>query len=787
LNNQFIYQLSQLIPVRGGHVKLVIACLFTLILLVASSNTGYSQIKLSDKKSNAYKQSRKNKTNKKKKKRDKRYKNASKQNLSTGDIEVIPEILKEKYVPKNQNVEKNPSKQKSNSRRKQNKIYTKKANEAKRQGLTSKDTYSYRNRNFRKQSRTIAGHQGNITVQPYALRSRQGLFIQPPIDDTPGRTNKRVRNEKLATYSQKSEEASMQGLIKGRSKKDKQIGYIEKSTMAQSQGMYRVKSGKPNQDKRRSNKVAFHQGNLKYNAKRKDDVYMGKSVESLSQGLTIKNKSLKDNKQRMQSNSMMQSQYQGGLKFNRKMKEESYMMKSIEAQRQGFYKNKEQKSNSQIRKFNSMLHAHYQGDLKYNHRKRDDTYMMKSVEAQQQGLSIKNKSLKDNKQRMQSNSLTQSQFQGGLKYNKKKRDETYMMKSIEAQQQGLSIKNKSLKDNKQRMQSNSLVQSQFQGGLKYNRKKREETYMIKSVEALQQGLTIKKKSLKDNKQMMQSNSLTQSQYQGGLVYSRKMTEDKYIKKSIEMQRHGLTIKSKALKDNKQMMQSNSLAQSQYQGELVGKSKRQKDQSRMFNSVYQTQFQGNVKSYSQHKKESVYIRKSIEMSNQGLISVKKDSRKEDIYMGKSVEMLSQGLYKGTSIHNKESLYIRKSIEASNIGLYKGQTKSQIYADLKRKSGEYSSYSGDVKFISKNKKDAQLRAASNDAMSYKGDSKVRAQFFDNLYFKRLSNRQKKFDGMKYETKINSWWASIWKKPSDQKKGPQPLKKPRYDSKEHEIWFY
>ena len=176
-----------------------------------------------------------------------------------------------------------------------------------------------------------------------------------------------------------------------------------------------------------------------------------------------------------------------------------------------------------------------------------------------------------------------------------------------------------------------------------------------------------------------------------------------------------------------------------------------------------------------------------MMNQGLITVKRDSRKEDIYMGKSVEMLSQGLYKGKSIHNKESLYIRKSIEASNIGLFKGQSKSQKYADLKGKSAQFSAYSGEVKFISKNKKDARLRTASNNAMSYKGDYKVRSQFFDNIYYKRLSNRQKKFDGMKYESKVNVWWASLWKKPEAQKKGPQPLKKPRYDSKEHEIWFY
>jgi hypothetical protein len=123
-----------------------------------------------------------------------------------------------------------------------------------------------------------------------------------------------------------------------------------------------------------------------------------------------------------------------------------------------------------------------------------------------------------------------------------------------------------------------------------------------------------------------------------------------------------------------------------------------------------------------------------------------------------------------------------------------------------------YSGDLKFISEKQRDAQLKKASVKIYSYKGDAKIKGQFAQNWYFKRtsakhskivgdfkvqsrlfqrmhyarLSARQKNFHGIDEESRLEHWWASIWKRPMDQKKKPEPLRKPRYDSKEHEIWF-
>jgi hypothetical protein len=808
--------------------------MFSLFLI---SHSGNAQIKISDKKSNAFKESRKNK-NKKRKKRQKRYRDASIQNQTSGELEVVPEALQERYVPKKQNAEKNPSRSYTQSDRKQRRNYTKKANESQKQGMVIKDNYQRRQKRYRKQSKSIVQHQGNIRVEPYVLRSRQGFFPQPPVDDTPGRTNVRKRNQKLAQYSQKSEEALMQGLTKSKSRKQIQAGTLEKSIIAQSQGLYRVKS-KRKQDKqiqRNSNKAALNTGNLSASKNRKEDTYMAKSVEGMNQGMTvkskkvrdrkqimqfnsmaqsrfsgnqkfntknredqymiksieaqnqglvIKNKSLRDRKQVMQSNSMAQSQFQGNLKYNAKNREDQYMIKSIEAQNQGLViKNKSLRDRKQVMQSNSMAQSQFQGNLKYNAKNREDQYMIKSIEAQNQGLVIKNKSLRDRKQVMQSNSMAQSQFQGNLKFNTSKRDDLYMAKSIEAQQQGLTIKNKSLRDRKQLMQSNSMAQSQFQGNLKFNTSKRDDLYMAKSIEAQQQGLTIKNRSLRDRKQLMQSNSMAQSQFQGNLKFNTRKRDDLYMAKSIEAQQQGLTIKNRSLRDRKQLMQSNSMAQSQYQGNL-NLNKLQKDDIYMAKSV-EMQSAGLTIRRSDRKKEAMYIRKSIEASNVGLYKVRGDISKEDIYMGKSVEMMNQGLYKGQSIQDRESQYIRKSIEMLNAGLFKTKSKSAKESQLKQKSNEVMSYSGDLKYISERKRDASLKKASADIYAYKGDFKVQRRLFERIHYKRLSTKHRKFDGMDEESRFEHWWASLWKRPMDQKKKPEPLRKPRYDSKEHEIWF-
>ena len=786
MNGNYFHQRLKLIGGKLHPFKIVVLCFSLLFLLMLANSPVNAQIKISDKKSSAFKESRKNRKNKKRKARQKRYKNASQQNQTSGELEVLPEALQEGYMPKQQNAERNPSRVFSQSNRKQKRKYAKKANEARRQGMVSKDNYQRRQRNYRKQSRNIVQHQGNIRVEPYVLRSRQGFFPEPPIDDTPGRTNIRRRNEKLAQYSQKSEEALSQGLTKARSRKKIQGGMLEKSIIAQSQGLYKVDSKRKtdNQIKRNSRKVAYDQGTLSLNKSRKDDMYMAKSVEGMNQGMTIKSKKVRDRRQVMQFNSMAQSRYSGNVKFNTKNREDQYMVKSIEAQNQGLViKNKSLRDRKQLMQSNAVAQSQYQGNLKFNAEKRNDMYMARSVEAQKQGLVIKNKSLRDRKQLMQSNAVAQSKFQGNLKFNTNKRDDMYMAKSVEAQNQGLTIKNKSLRDRKQLMQSNAVTQSKFQGNLKFNTNKRDDMYMAKSIEAQNQGLTIKNRSLRDRKQLMQSNAVAQSQYQGNLKFNARKRDEMYMVKSIEAQNQGLTIKNKSLRDRKQLMQSNSIAQSQYQGNL-NVNKLQKDDIYMGKSVEMLS-SGLTIRQSGRKKEAMYIRKSIEASNVGLYKVKGGS-KEDVYMGKSVEMLSQGLYKGQSIQDRESQYIRKSIEMLNAGLFKTKSKSAQESELKKKSKEAMSYQGDLKYISERRRDASLRKASNEIFAYKGDFKVQRRLFERMEYRRISTRQKKFDGMDQESRFESWWASLWKRPMEQKKKPEPLRKPRYDSNEHKIWF-
>jgi len=123
---------------------------------------------------------------------------------------------------------------------------------------------------------------------------------------------------------------------------------------------------------------------------------------------------------------------------------------------------------------------------------------------------------------------------------------------------------------------------------------------------------------------------------------------------------------------------------------------------------------------------------------------------------------------------------------NAGLFKTKSKSAKESELKQKSNEFMSYSGDLKYISERQKDARLKKASSEIFAYKGDFKVQRRLFERIHYSRLSAKHSKFDGMDEESRFEHWWASLWKRPMDQKKKAEPLRKPRYDSKEHEIWF-
>ena len=69
------------------------------------------------------------------------------------------------------------------------------------------------------------------------------------------------------------------------------------------------------------------------------------------------------------------------------------------------------------------------------------------------------------------------------------------------------------------------------------------------------------------------------------------------------------------------------------------------------------------------------------------------------------------------------------------------------------------------------------------SYKTPNKV----IDYIDTRRTLARQSKFDGYNKEPKVERWWAMLLKKPYDRRSMTQPVRKPRYDPHEHEIWNY
>jgi len=214
--------------------------------------------------------------------------------------------------------------------------------------------------------------------------------------------------------------------------------------------------------------------------------------------------------------------------------------------------------------------------------------------------------------------------------------------------------------------------------------------------------------------------------------------------------------------------------------------RQKEANYMGKSV-ELLSQGLFRARSQQDKESMYIRKSIEAGNQGLYHGVTRKEQEMMYIHKSFQILDQGIFRGITRKEREMNYIERSLKNQKVGLVKVQGQKAREAELRDVSREVQNFKGDEKVRNDFLKDWTDRRRQAKYVYYTGNFKVKSRLFQNIEYKRMAARRSKFDGMDQESKFGLWWASLWKKPVDQRKKPEPLRKPRYDSKEHEIWFY
>ncbi|HLF32780.1 MAG TPA: hypothetical protein VI583_01005 [Cyclobacteriaceae bacterium] len=841
-----------------------------------------AQIKLTDRKSSAFRESKKNK-NKKQKKRVQTFRNASRQNLKSGETDLVPEALKEHYVPKKQNVETNPSRVYMTSQRKQKRIMSRKTVEGLRQGM--KISLSARSQQYkaRKQSRMIANHQGDIPFVPLALRDRGAALPQPEAEKNPAKSNRKIRNQKLAMYSQKSEEMQYQGLIQRRAQPAKNSGqlqraglrqglntrqkeaeYMAKSVEAQGQGIIKGRSqergvqtqkaglisgltvrqkeaaamaksveglnqglrksaarGKMESNYVQKSREAQYQGMLKGVGQRKKDIDLqmssaahsqysgelkrsrisesGRPVGILDQGL-ISRKTLKQQDVELQLSSMAHSQYRGELKRAGK----SDAARSAGILDQGMMKGRSQKQKDSELQLSSMAHSQYSGELK----RAGKAEAAKPAGILGQGM-MKGRSQKQKDTELQLSSMAHSQYRGELKMSRK----AETGRPVGILDQGM-IGGKTQRQKDLELQLNSLTQSQYSGNLKRVYKSdRESIYVRKSRESQDQGL-LAGKSQKQRTDESRDQSQIQSQFQGNLkAHQKPQEESRYIQKSQQAQKSGMitgltahqkevSYMAKSLEGQNQGLTkgvSTRTTESQYirksreafdQGRIKGKTSREQNADFGKKSLTQTQFQGNLKGYQKSEKESKYIQKSQESQRSGLISGLTIQQKDAVTMAKSVEGLSQGLTKSKSIKEIESNYIRKSMEINNAGMIKGYNAKSAENEARKNSSTAVNYQGDYKVMSGTFafiQDWKEKRIQSGYLKLPSGYRIRAQLFDNIHNLRISSRQAKFDGMNEESNVERWWASLWRKPQEPRKAPAPLRKPRYDPKEHEIWNY
>jgi hypothetical protein len=698
----------------SGKMNKILTFIFPLLFLslfITLSSPVVGQVKLSDRKSMAFKESKKNK-NKKQRKRIQAYRKTSKQNQTQSMTDLVPKGLQEQYVPKDQNAEKNPSKAFSNIEKKEKKTMARKAAESQRQGMNLGLTAKGQLNKARKQSKMISKHQGEIPFVPLALREKPGALPQPEADKNPAKSSRKIRNAKLNQYSQKSEEAQYQGMTTTNPKTNKKDQYFSsrsKEGLYQGQVKSLGKEGERQVSFSQSIVQSQYQGNVQLGANKKEALYARKSRQAKRSGL------------------------KHGLNVNQK--EAEYMAKSVELQGQGMIKSK---SGNRQNAANPMT--------------------------SDQG-SIKGQSLKIKESNQIGNSVAQSQFQGNLKgFSSGKIRAKYAQKSQESLDQGM-MKGISKTNNNQELMSKSIPQSQFQGNLtRISPGKMRSERAWKSKETLDQG-TYYGITHADRIQESIGISIVQSQYKGDIISPGKKTfESQYIKKNIQDARvgliSGLTVQQKEAGymaksveglgqgivkvkrrnlPGAQFLQKSLEAQDQGmmkrtaantpgsrdaqkskealdQGMMKGTTKKGNDQELISKSIPQSLFEGNIKVVSAGKIKAGYANKSAEALRQGMI--KGDTKRgiDQEIMTKSIPQTQfGGNIKGYSAGEIQANYANKSAEALGQGMLKGRSKKRQQQELQANSTAKSQFEGNITGNLKNREESKYIRKSQEALN------------------------------------------------------------------------
>jgi hypothetical protein len=107
-------------------------------------------------------------------------------------------------------------------------------------------------------------------------------------------------------------------------------------------------------------------------------------------------------------------------------------------------------------------------------------------------------------------------------------------------------------------------------------------------------------------------------------------------------------------------------------------------------------------------------------------------------------------------------------------------------LSSKSSAENQYQGNISSKIFRHREQQYQYMSKHAHQHQGNIKARSLKGKENYYKRLSKKAHQSDGTREVSKFRYMILKIFK-PREVKNVKKPSEKPKYDSREHEIWYY
>jgi len=587
---------------------------------------------------------------------------------------------------------------------------------------------------YRKKSRNAMRHAGNIVLKPEAMR-RDHDAIRERVDRNPGKTNRQAQQQRESNYQRTSDAMKHQGNIKITQNQDKLTRKYSSETMQKFTGNLKVKS-------------------------RKDAIKPGPSRAPGFSG-DIPYLSKNQRKQALEGKSLNMSTYQGTQKGTSKgARDRWYKKLSSDQVFSGNLKGYSRDQKKQALEYQSNTVSGYQGRIKSHPKKSEKWYAKVSKYNMNYRGDFKAIPKKQQEQMMEGKSLNMSQYQGTRKAPSK--DYGSRTTPMTLRYQG-NIPTVTPKQRQQELQGKSLNMAAYQGNIKFNPKKDEAWFKLYSKEVAQHAGDQRGFTKKQKQQMLEGKSLNMASYQGTIKHNPKQKEKAYKLYSNKVTKYSGSLRGYTEQQKDQMMEAKSLNFSEYRGELDAKQHQRSLENRKAKSAMLAEYQGNIILKSAHEKEKTYEYESKTMHQyQGELNARKHQRSLEQRKAASAEMANfQGNIILRSIDNDELTYKYMSKVAHN-------------------------YRGELKLINQKKKDKYYREMAARNQQVTGNYSLKYRYVRDLEHQYLSATVQNYQGGPKTSLFTRLILKIFNDEERLKKAENTDKKPRYDTREAEIWY-